>query len=275
MEQLKKLGDILQQHYEKIVLGVVLIALLGAALYLPIRVSQNRQAIEEARDKTERVPRQQSQPVDTSRSEGLLKRSARPPVLDLGLGGEHRLFNPDLWKRTPNGDLLRIRTGEEEGPAGLALVETRPLYFRVAFEGVQASGDNVRYQFGVTDETAGGGRPRKTPRFLVVGQQVREVPFLLQKVNGDPRDPASVEIRLRESNEVVTITRDQPFARIAGHEADLRHDALGKSFKDVRARQNLTLGSEPYNVVAITKDALTLQSSKTQKRWTIRLKSSP
>lgn len=273
MEQLKKFGDIFQQHYEKIILGVVLLALLGAALYLPIRVSQNRQAIQEARDKTERIPRQQSQPVDTARAEALLKRAARPPALELADG--HRLFNPDLWKRNPNGDLLRIRTGEEEGPAGLVLVETRPLYFRVAFEGVQASGDNVRYQFGVTDETAGGGRARKTPRFLSVGQPVREVPFLLQKVNGDPRDPASVEIRLRESNEVMTITKDEPFARVAGHEADLRHDALGKNFKAVRARQNLTLGSEAYNVVAVTQDALTLQSSKTQKRWTIRLKGSP
>lgn len=274
MEQLKKLGDILKDHYEKIILGVVLLALLGAALYLPIRVSQNQQAIQEARDKIERAPRQQSQPVDTSRAAALLKRAERPPALVLA--GEHNLFNPHVWKRTPDGNLIRIRSVEEEGPAGLTLLETRPLYFRVAFEGVQASGDNVRYQFGVTDETAGGGRPRKTPRFLTVGQLVREVPFLLQKVNGDPKDPTSVEIRLKESNEVVTIARDQPYARVAGHEADLRHDALGgKQFKDVRARQNLTLGSEAYNVVAITKDTITLQSSKTQKRWTIQLKGSP
>lgn len=272
MEQLKKLGEIFKDHYEKVILGVVLLALLGAALYLPVRVAQNRQAIQEAQDKIERIPRQQSQPVDTARAVALLKRVGRTPALELA--GDHFLVNPHTWKRTPNGDLIRIRTGEEEGPAGLTLLETRPLYFRVAFEGVQASGDNVRYQFGVTDETAGGARPRKTLRFLTVGQPVREVPFVLQKVNGDARDPASVEIRLKESNDVVTIAKDQPFARVAGHEADLRHDALGKQFKGVRARQNLALGSEPYNVVAVTKDTITLQSSKTQKRWTVQSRGS-
>lgn len=272
MEQLRKLGDIIKEHYEKIILGVVLLALLGAALYLPIRVSQARQAIQEARDRTERAPRQQSQPVDTARTDALLKRLDRPPALELGDG--HRLLNPDVWKRTPGGDVVRIRTGEEEGAAGITLVETRPLHFRIAFEGVQVSGDSLRYQFGVTDETT-PGRPRRVARFLTLGQPARDVPFLLLKANGEPNDPVSVEVRLRDTGDVVTITREEPFSRVAGHEADLRHDTLNRNFRGVRARQNLNLGSEPYTVVSVAADAITLQSTKSQKRWTIRLKDSP
>jgi hypothetical protein len=273
MEQIKKLGDIFKDHYEKIILSVVLLALLVSAVLLSLRVSENRRTIQEARDRRERVPRQQSEPVSTAEAERLLQFVARPPAFTLD--PQHSLFNPHVWKRTQNGDLLRIRTGEEEGPAGLALVETRPLLFRVSFDGVQASGDNLRYQFGVTDEAAGRSG-RKVSRFLSPGQTVREVPFLLTRVVGEPASPTAVEIRFKDGNETFTVTSEQPFQRVAGFEAELRHDVLGgRQFRNVRAKQNLTLGSQAYNVVAITRDSLTLQHPATQKRWTVRLTDAP
>src|SRR5690606_37360139 len=126
----------------------------------------------------------------------------------------------------------------------------------------------------VTDETrrSGGGRPRQV--FLSPGVPAANAPFSLTSVKGPPENPEALEIRLPDSTEVVT--PQQPYERVAGYEADMVHEKLGTRFSNVRAKQpgGVRLGNETYNIVAITRDEVTLESS-TLKRWTIPLKGTP
>ena len=271
MDQLKKLGEAFANHYEKIILSVILLALLAAAALLPFRVAQNRETIRQALELGERARKKEQQPVDTAAFESSLKRLRKAP--DLDLSGGHNLFNPVVWKKGRDGTLFKVVKGDEDGPGGLSISGIRPLKFVVEYDGIQTSGETKRYRFRVLDEGKGGRGGGKRQVFATTDAASKKDLFVVTKVNGPADDPVSLEIRLTDSGQVATVSKEAPFERIAGYEADLEHKKLGGRFTNVRAKQpgGIRLGSQTYNIVAITKDEVTVQSS-TSKRWTVRLK---
>jgi hypothetical protein len=275
MDSLKNFGAILSQHYEKVILSVILLALLGTAAFLPPRVAQSRETIRQALEEIGRRGRKVSEPLDTSLMEAALRRDRVEPQLTLS--GDHNLFNPVVWKRGNDGSLYKVVRGDEEGPAGLAVTAIRPLEFRVEFDGVHRSGENLRYKFIVLDESK--GRRGAPPRSVYVSEGVtsKNDPFKLAKVNGPPEDPVSLDILFPDSAKLVTITRENSYSTVAGYEADLVHEKLGSRFNNVRTKQpgGIRLGVQSYNIVAITREDVTLESSTTGKRWTIQLKGTP
>lgn len=272
MDSLKKLGAVFGSHYEKIILSVILLALLGAAAFLPFRVAQNRDTIRSVLELDVRARKKEGQPVETATIEQALKRVRNEPRLELS--GDHNLFNPVVWKRGRDGTLFKVVRGDEDGPGGLVVTNIRPLYLTIEYDGIQASGDNIRYKFNVLDEAKGGRSARPRPFYLAVGSSSKNDPFVVTRVNGPTDNPTSVDIRFADSTETATLSRESPFRRIAGHEADLFHEKLGTNYRNVRARQpgGLRLGAQTYNIVAITKDEVTVQSNTSNKRWTVRLK---
>ncbi len=271
MESLKKLGAVFSAHYEKIILSVILLALLGAAAFLPFRVAANRETIRQALELGERAKKKESLPIETAPYEDVLRRDKAKSKLELS--GDHNLFNPVLWKRGRDGNPFKVVKGDEDGPGGLVVTTIRPLHLVIAFEGVQISGESIRYRFSVLDETKIGRGKAGRPLFAALNSSGKHDPFVLTAVQGPPDNPTAVEFRFADSTETATITKEEPFTRIAGYEADLVHEKLGSRFSNVKARQpgGVRLGAQTYNIVAITKDEVTLQSTS-NKRWTIRRK---
>lgn len=275
MDAFKKLGAVFANHYEKVILAVILIALLGAAAFLPFRVAQSRDTIREALAQSAKKAKKETKPADTAEHEAALKKAKSPPKLDLS--GEHNLVNPVVWKKGRDGNLFKVVKGDEEGPGGLSVVQIRPLYLSIAYEGTQPAADSVRYRFSILDENKGGRSARPRPIFASIGSAGKSDPFVVTKiVSGTPENPTAIEIRFADSTETAVLSADQPFKRIAGYEADLVHEKVGAKFNNVRAKQQggIRLGSQTYNIVAITKDEVTVQSN-TQKRWTVGRKGSP
>ena len=221
-----------------------------------------------------RTRKKETEPVDTAKADVAIKRLQAQPRLSLS--GDHNLFNPVVWKRGRDGSLFKVVKGDEDGPGGLTVAAIRPLHFSIEYDGVQTSGESTRYKFVVLDESKGGRTARPRQLYLGVGSSAKNDPFVVTKVNGPPEDPQSIEIRFSESTETATISREKPFRRIAGYEADLAHEKLGARFSNVRAKQpgGIRLGQQTYNIVAITKDEVTVQSS-TSKRWTVALRGTP
>lgn len=271
MDKFKKLGAVFGAHYEKIILSVILLALLGAAAYLPFRVAQNRETIRQALELIEKSRKKESQPVDTTAYESVLKRQKTAPKLTLS--GEHNVFNPVVWKKTRDGAMIKIVHGDEDGPGGLSVSAVRPLHLTIEFDGVQTSGETTRYKFNVLDESKSSRSARPRQMFLGIGSSGKNDPFVVTKINGPADNPTSVEIRLADSTETAVVSRDEPFKKVAGHEADMVHDKLNSKFNNLRAKQTnpIRLGSQTYYIVAINKDEVTVQSS-TSKRWIIRRK---
>jgi hypothetical protein len=273
MDSIKQLGAALAQHYEKVILSVILLALLGTAAFLPFRVGQSRETIRQALERIRTGKKKDPQPVDTAAMEQSLRRLRVEPKIELSV--EHNLFNPVVWKKGNDGILYKVVRGDEDGPGGLQVTAIRPLQFVVQFDGVQRSGDSLRYRFMVLDETKGGRSAHSRPVYLSEGSSSKSDPFTIAKIHGPTEDPTSIEIRFPDSTTAI-VSREVAYKQVAGYEADLTHDKLGSRFSNIRTRQpgGLRLGVQSYKIVAITKDAVTVESS-TGKRWTIRLKGAP
>jgi hypothetical protein len=273
MDSLKKYGAVFSAHYEKIILSVILLALLAAAALLPFRVAQNREMIRQALELGERTKKKEREPVDTDPYKETLRREKAKSQLELS--GDHNLFNPVVWKRSPNGKLIKVVKGDEDGPGGLVVSEIRPLHLVIEYDGVVTNGDNLRYQFTILDETKPGRNRSGTKRTFAPNVSQKSDLIIVTKLTGPPDNPSAVEFRFADSTETATITKEQPYSRIAGYEADLVHEKMGTPFKNVRTKQSqgIRLGTQTYNIVAITKDEVTVQSSTSnKKRWTVRRK---
>ncbi len=270
MEALKKFGAKFSAHYEKIILSVILLALLGAAAFLPFRVSQNRDMIRQALELETRAKKKDREPLDLAPYEDVIRRETTAPRLVLS--GEHNLLNPVVWKRAPNGKLIKVVRGDEDGPGGLFVSAIRPLHVTVDYDGVTTNGESLRYKFTILDESKPGhSRSSKT---YSTNSPAKNDFIILTRVNGSSDNPTSIEFRFQDSTETATVTKDQVFTRIAGYEADLVHEKLGTNLKNLRAKQSqsVRLGTQNYNIVAITKDEVTVQSIASKKRWTVRRK---
>lgn len=270
MEQLKKYGAVFALHYEKIILSVILLALLAAAALLPFRVSQNREMIRQALELEGRTKKKEREALDTSVYEDVLKHEKTAPKLSLS--GEHNLLNPVVWKKGPNNKLIKVVKGDEDGPGGLVVSQIRPLNLVIEYDGVVTNGENLRYKFTILDESK-GSRSR-TARTYAVNSAAKNDLVILTRVVGPTDNPTSLEFRFQDSTESASVSKEQPFKKIAGYEADLTHEKLGTNLKNLRAKQAqpVRIGTHSYIIVAITKDEVTVQSVASKKRWTVRRK---
>lgn len=256
--------ELLKNHYEKIILSVVLLGLAVVAAYLPIEVANVRQSLSEATGGILRPRVQPLQPLDLSTNLALLARLRNPEPPRFARPG-HQVFNPARWIKGPDGNPI---PEEDLGISQLQVVDITPLYDRVIYQGVRDSGQTIRYQIKeVREASEKRSEQSGVARFMAPGDETDF--FRLVKVNGDPRNPESLVIELLENNRQVTITADQPFKQVAGYSADLRHATTKRNYPRRRVGDHLNLGGELYKIVAIEADAVTLENVHTLKRMTI------
>ena len=89
--------DFLKKHYEKIILGVVLLGLAVAVAFIPFKVGSERKELEDKR--LSLIPRSVKPltNLDLTVPETAIKRAAAPVALDFS--STHRLFNPMPWQK--------------------------------------------------------------------------------------------------------------------------------------------------------------------------------
>src|SRR5687767_14645886 len=97
MEQLKNLGQVCRQNYEKLILILVLILLAGA-VWLLFQASQSeKEKIRQIPIDFDRKAVKLVQPVSLDRFASVFKEATNPPALNFS--GPHNLFNPVKWER--------------------------------------------------------------------------------------------------------------------------------------------------------------------------------
>src|SRR5204863_2105667 len=99
--------QILKQHYEKLLLSLMLLGLAAAVFFLyQASVSEEENItkwiVGQEKRVTKTVP-----PVDLSPSQAILKKAQNPPALVLA--GGHNVFNPVKWQRRPDGTFLKMQ----------------------------------------------------------------------------------------------------------------------------------------------------------------------
>lgn len=263
--------DLLKKHWEKILLGVVLVGLAGVALWLPFKIGAERHALQEVRDRLLAPRVEELPPLSFTEAEALLARAQTRLNLDFGTG--HRVFNPVLWQRRPDGTPFKVETGREVGPDAVVPVRTSPLFTILTLDSVTTNEAGARYAIGLERQAA--TRPvdrRKRQQFLSVGQKTEF--FTLRSVRGPAADPEAVVLEWDETGEEMVVGRNLPFRRVDGYLADLRYPPENRLWSNRRVGDRLTFGGEEYNIVAITETEVVL-SARSGKRTTVRVGAAP
>ena len=268
MEQLK-------EHFEKIILGLAMLALVYVAYIIVMYDSEEKieaQVLERNKPGLESKKEMPEMSMSAYRATLARLENARP----LNLGNPHNLFNPVQWRVTRDGTVLKVERGDEIGAGAIVLSGTKPLYLKVEYRGTSGTAPNVRYRFAVTREAAKRKKERlrmTTTATTESNKDTRDL-FTLLKIVGDKLAPTAFHLRLSGDTGVVTVEKGKPFQRIDGYTASLAYDTPGerKNYVNKRVGDKLFFADDGHNIVAIGEREVVLSTASTSKRTTIRLR---
>ena len=257
--------DFIKKHYEKALLGLVLLGLVAAVGFLPFEISseKDKMAALAANILNPKIKPLTNQNLTVA--DGALKLMATPAMIDFG--PPNRIFNPMAWSKAPDGHLI---PQEKVGPNRLSVTNITPLWLKLSFESVSViDPTTTKYQIGVLKEVT--GRPKRS-FFCKIGEDTGDKTCTLVDIKGKPDDPTQLMVKLKDTGEDGTITKEKPFARVDGYTADLYYDLEKKPWTNRRVGNSLTFNGEDYKIVAISQDEVILQASN-GKKWPIKLSS--
>lgn len=259
--------EFLKNHYEKLILGVVLLG-LAAATFMVSRADAGGDEFGDSGFST--VVESKARPIDISTNEMALARFTN--VASLNLEDEHYLFNPAVWQRRPDGSFI---TGHKLGPKGLVVKSVTPLKFVAMFADVN-SGSTPRCTMRVTRVLPPGeksGFPTMTSSTLMaVGDENDD--FKFEEAQWDA-SPKAIVLTMKKNGEQVRLEQGKSFERIEGYMAELRYDVENKNFNKVREKSALVLTGETNNVVAVSPTEVVLVNPATSLRTTLKYNAAP
>ena len=267
--------ELLKKHYEKILLGFVLVGLTVGAASLPLMISSEREADEaKTRELIKTSPRELEK-INLKPAEELIARANVSSTLDLA--SSNRAFNSMPWQKLQDGQLRKVIPGNT-GPEAISITKLTPLHTKVSLDTISTSDSGSRYLIGVEREAAPvAANRRKKQTSASVNQKTDS--FVIREVRGDPANPSELIMELTDTNERISVTRDKPFLREDGYMADLRYEPEKKTWTAVRVGAGssgtppLVIEGESYIVVAINKSEVVLSAKSNNKKTVVAFKS--
>ena len=260
--------DFVKKHYEKILLSVVLLGLVGALVFLPFMINADRTKLTEIRMSIIHQSVKPLDPLDLTRQTNVIDRLQSPYKLDFST--TNKLFNPIPWQKTPAGQLIKITTGNEVGAGAAVVTRITPLCLILTLDKVETNELGARYSISAERQAAALPAQRgKRQHYASVGEK-NEV-FTITDVSGSPADPAHVTLSLilKDTGERAILSADKPFRRVDGYVADLKYDIEKKTWQGQRINMVLKFGGDEYKIVAINQDSVILSATSNQKKTTL------
>lgn len=256
----------LKKNYEKIILGVVVLATLVLVASLPFMVSSEKQKLDEQVKEVTHPKPVPLQPLDLSKEDDFISRAHN--AITLNLDKPHKLFNPVRWQLKNNAP-YRNPAGEELDK--LIVTKISPLYEIYSLQSVSAvEGSPTRYGIGVTHQAAARIADRTNPKTTYVGLNETTNNFTLVAAEGTDVETASVTLELSDTGQRVTITKSKPFERPEGYTADLLYQPDNRQFNGRRKTDtsSISIANEYYKIVDITEHEVVLLQLSNQKYFT-------
>jgi hypothetical protein len=257
--------DFIKKHYEKVVLGAVLVGLAVGTAFLPIMIASEREGLDQ---KSQQIIRRPVEPIpepDLSDQNALFKRLDTPMHLDFSR--DHRLFNPVPWVKSTDGKPIKAEEGNV-GPKAVTITKITPLYTTVSFESTTVSDSGARYVIGVQRDAALIPSQRNRKMYYS-SLNTKNDAFMIREVKGPPEDPSELVLEMNDTGEMVSIAKDHPFKREDGYTADFKYDPEKKTWTNRRVGSLISFGGEDYIIVAITKDEMVLSARSNNKKTPI------
>ena len=257
--------DFLKKHYEKVLLGVVLLGLAVGAVFLILLIPAERRALEEQSQIIIRQKVDPLTPLDLTKQTSLIARVATLSCLDLA--NSNKVFNPMQWQKKSDGFLIKLSTGNEVGPQAVLVTKIVPLYTTITLEGATPPGDSgVRYDLSVEKEAA-PKPPQRIKKHVFASLNNKTDTFVIREVKGPPENPTELVIEMLDTGEQVALSKAKLFRRVDGFTADLKYPPENnRVWSNLRVGAPLRIAGEDYNIVAITKSEVVLSHKLTQKK---------
>jgi len=254
--------EFLKKHYEKVLLGLVVLGMTVAVGALLFIIPEKRQKLKDLRD-AKTNPKVNKLPLlDMAVEEAALQRVQMPVRLDFTT--KHNLFNPVLWQKTPDGRLIKIQTGNEVGIGAIEILAIKPLYLRLTYSSPSESG----YQIAVEREAATRDSQRHTST-IVSKENNRSELLDLQEVVGPPDKPTELVLELKDSGETIHLSVDKPYQEAQDYIVDLRYPLENKVWRNQRTNSPpLVVAGGQYKIVAITESNVVFSAQSNNKKTT-------
>jgi len=260
--------DFLKKHYEKILLGIMLLGLIGALIAMLFYVEADKDAMEKQRQEVLYPSVRALTNLDLTVQDAALARHQSAYTLELER--TNKLFNPLEWQKTADGQLLKIVTGSEVGTGAALVTAITPLYLVLSLDQVLTNELGARYTIGVERQAAPAiSKRKKQSRYISPDEKKPNDTFSIVAVQGDLASPSAVVVKLVDSGEEASIARDKPWRRIDGYTADLRYDLEKKNFRSLRVGDKVAFAGTEYLVAEISAKELILSDQSNQKKTSL------
>ena len=262
--------DLLKKHYEKIVLGVVLLVLMVGAAMLPIMIGRERDDLNKTAEEIINRPAKPLEPLDLSTNEIHLKQLKAGYSLDLS--SSNKVFNPSQWQEAPDGRLIKLTTGREIGIEAVTVTKQTPLYLIISFDSVREAGNN--YVISVERQASSNVSQRRKKVYYVAPGGKNDA-FSLREVKGPAENPTELVLELTDSQDRVVVTKEKPFSREDGYMVDLKYEPEKRTWNDQRVDSTIKIGNETYKIVAIQKSEIVFSAKTNDKKTRIAISVAP
>jgi hypothetical protein len=254
--------EFLKNHYEKVILGVVLLALAVVAAWLPMQISGENRKLKDALVVTKREPAPRDL-IDLTEIEFIREQVQNPPKADLA--GSHNTFNSVVWRKMPDGNLIKLRP-EDVGVNKLKVEAIEPLNFVIEYDKVSGSG----YYFNVTREQASRPADRRRRGYYVSRTSGKKNNiFTLEEVRGEEKDPLAFVLKLSGTDEEIVLSKSRPYHVTNGYSATIVYPPENKNWKLVRNKEPLVFAGDTNIIVDINPAEVILRAVSNEKTTTI------
>ena len=257
--------DFLKKHYEKILLSVVLIGLVGALLYMAWSIPSEQQKVRQKGDVIIAGHVTPLTNLDLTAQSNIIAQLNSPYHLDFDT--TNKLFNPVEWVRTPDGRLIKA-TGTS--PHAAVVTSITPLYMALTLDSIETNELGARYVIGVERQAAPYPYMRRKQERYVSTDDAKKDVFTLLRVVGPPGNPDYLVLRLADSGETIQLSQSKPYRRVDGYTADVKYDPDKKSWTGQRLGNHLLFAGDDYTIVDISSNEVVLSALSNQKKWTLR-----
>jgi hypothetical protein len=259
--------EFIKKHYEKVVLGLVVLGLAAAAALLPFIIKTKKDKLEEYRNNLTKRKVEPLPPLDMTIQDLAWKRAQDIYVLDLTT--KHNTFNPVLWRKDATGKPVKMTSADAGGLGAIEFTDIHELYLIISYAEPTANGYFVKV------EQQGALKPsERTPHSsTVVRGGGKNDAYVLKEVKGTPENPTELIVEAKDFSEPFSVGPGKPFKRLDGYAADLKYKAEPtNTFTDQRVGGKLAFGPANqyrYKIVAITTNSVVLSAESNNKNTSI------
>jgi len=257
--------DFLKKHYEKILLSVVLLGLVGALVCMAFIIPSEQEKVREIGEGIIHGRTVALTNLDLTRQDNVVERLQSAYKLDFET--TNKLFNPVAWQRTADGRMFKAAGA---GPLAAVVTGITPLYTELTLDSIDTN-FGARYVISVEHQAAATAYLRRKQKIFVSMDDPKKDVFTLLRVAGPPENPDELVLRLADTGQTIHLPKDKPFRRVDGYTADLKYDREPEkaSWSGQRIGSHLRFAGDEYTIVDINSNGVVLWAQSNGKKWTL------